>query len=163
MKLNFILTPEDVIHFNRYHLRRSTGLFRRLFPYLIFLGFVVYVLYNSWNDLRWTTLAVILITAFLFFLLILGNQALLRWHVNRIIKTNPSLTGEREIELDGQKLYYRFRDREQAYNLGDLVKVDENKHAIYIFDVRQTAIIVPLRAFSSEQEKETFLGRVQTQ
>src|SRR5690606_37968184 len=83
--------------------------------------------------------------------------------VNRIIKTNPSLTGEREIELDGQKLYYRFRDREQAYNLGDLVKVDENKHAIYIFDVRQTAIIVPLRAFSSEQEKETFLGRVQTQ
>lgn len=163
MKLNFILTPEDVIHFNRYHLRKSTGRFRRLFPYLIFLAFVVYVIYNSWNDLRWSTLAIIMITAFLFLLLIVGNQTLLRWHVNRIIKTNPSLTGEREIELDENKLYYRFSDREQEYTLSDLKEVEENKHAIYIFDAKQTAIIVPLHAFVSEQEKESFLGKVQIQ
>lgn len=162
MKLNFVLTPEDVIHFNRYHLRQSTSLIRRLFPYLIFLAFLVYVIYNSWNDFNWSTLIIIFVTAILFFLLIVGNQALLRWHVKKIIKSNPSLTGEREIELDDQKLYYRFNDRENEYNLSDLKKVHQNKHAIYIFDIRSAAIIVPLHAFASEKEKDFFLGMVQT-
>lgn len=161
MKLNFILTTEDVIHYNQYHLRHTTGLLRRLFPYLVFLGFLIYVIYHSRDNFTWATGIIILFTAFLFFLLILGNQLLLRWHVKKIIKGNPSLTGEREIEIDEGKLYYRFNERENQYNISDLVRIYENKHAIYIFDNRSFAIIVPQHAFRSPEEKEYFLGFVQ--
>jgi hypothetical protein len=161
MKLNFILTPEDVIHFNRYHLRQTTGLIRRLFPYLIFLGFLIYVVYQSWNNFTWATALIIFITAFLFFMLIMGNQLLLRWHVKKIIKGNPSLTGRREIEIDNGMLYYRFNNKENQYSINDLVRIYENKHAIYIFDNRSYAIIVPQHAFHSPQEKENFLVNVQ--
>jgi hypothetical protein len=161
MKLNFTLTPEDVIHFNRYHLRQSTGLIRRLFPYLIFLGFLIYVVYHSWNEFTWATALIIFITAILFFMLIMGNQLLIRWHVKKIIKGNPSLTGQREIEVNNGKLFYRFNDKENQYNVNELVRVYENKHAIYIFDTRSFAIIVPQHAFDSPKQKETFLGYVQ--
>lgn len=157
MKLNFYLTPEDVIHFNRYHLRETTGLLRRLFPYLIFLGFLIYVVYHSWNNFSWATALIIFITAFLFFMLILGNQLLLKWHVKKIIKGNPSLTGQREIEIINGMLFYRFNDKENQYNIHELVRMNENKHAIYIFDSRSFAIIVPQHAFHSSKEKETFL------
>jgi hypothetical protein len=160
MKLSFVLTPEDVIHFNRYHLRQTSGLLRRIFPYLIFLGFLIYVIYHSWDDFSWATALIIIVTGFLFFMLILGNQLLLRWHVKKIIKGNPSLTGKREIEVQNGMLYYRFNDRENQYDIQELVSVYENKHAIYIFDSKSYAIIVPQHAFHSRQEKEHFLGHV---
>ncbi len=161
MKLKFILTPDDVIHFNRYHLSKTTGLIRRLFPYLIFSAFIVYVIYHSRDEFTWATAIIVIITALLFALLIIGNHLLLRWHVKKIIKSNPSLTGEREIEIEDDRLSYRYNDKENTYDLKDLIQMHENKHALYIFDSRSFAIIVPQHAFTSIQEKEKFINRIQ--
>ena len=156
MKLKFKLTAEDVLRFNQFYLKRSSGFIRKYLPYLIFTGFVIYVVYKSWNNFTMAVAGIILITALLFLMLILANRFILRWHIKKIIQKNPSLTGDREIEIVGGQFIYRFHGKENTYPVDQLSRIVREK-AVYLIDDNAMAIIVPGHAFKSEAERKEFL------
>ena len=161
MKITFELSNDDIVHFNKYVITRSSNFFRRSFPYWIFGLFLIYIIYKSWNDFHYSSLILVLITAFLFYLIIWGSSKLMDYNIRKLVKRNPRLTGYRELELKEGQLVYRFDNNEKTYQKEDFQRIEESNDYIYLFNQRTSAIIIPRRSFDSEQQKEKFKALLQ--
>jgi len=157
MKISFELTERDLVDFNKHMINRTAKISRKVFPLVIFAFFLSYIVYKSWGNFNPSTLIIVLITGIFFYFIMWGSNRLLDFNIKRLVKKNPSLTGQRALEVTDHQVIYYFDQGEKLYDKSSFNKLEQSNNCLYLFTNKAAAIIIPERAFDTNEQKAEFL------
>lgn len=160
MNLNFELTESDILAFQHQLSNKKLILFKPI-PLITAIGIPAYVLISSNGNLNELYDWLPLIAGLIVFYYMLSSFRLKKGTEN-FVKNNPGLVGDREIQLSDDELTYISAEAQTTYDLGKFQNIIEQRNHIFLFIGKDTAVIVPKRAFSEESQKNEFLIKVNT-
>jgi hypothetical protein len=163
MEIEYTLTPDDAIAFQRYHFKASLSsrqfFLRRLF-WGILASILVFIIFSGWKSV-WGVLAVLLF--WLVYLLMIPLS--IRWSINAFGKRmkkegeNKALWGKRRLTIDAQGLFEKSEVGETRLRWDGVERVVETADYIFIYVTTVSAHVIPKKSF---QDKEQALEFYQT-
>lgn len=163
MKIKYNLTEDDYVNFNIYHLKNSSSLKRsiminRFLTPLIFLV-MPFVLGNI-SNISFGYWAVIFVLTYILWV-VLYEKNLYKINKKRIIKmlkenSNEGLLGEKTLEVDEKQIKSIDKSGESTIYIKTIKNIVEDKEYIFVYTNSVEAIVIPLRAFSNNEDKEKF-------
>lgn len=163
MRIKYNLTEDDYINFNMYHLKNSDTLkksimINRYVTPLIFL-IIPFVLRKISNIPFWYWAIVFTITYIIWGVSYEKNlYKINKKRIKKMLKesSNEGLVGEKILEIDGEYIRSKSYARESNIHIKSIKNIKEDDNYIFIYVNSIEAVIVPLRAFNSKEEKENF-------
>lgn len=165
MQYQYEITPDDFVAFNVYFaetdpvIRKTQQKLRRGTTMLVFFGGLIFMLALD----HFTPVAVILygaLAAFWFWLYPRWVHRNLKKNVDRTIKSasNKSICGSKTFTMDETSCTLTGENENSTYEYSAFQKtVDDGGH-IYLFLDDISALIIPARAFPSDDAKAAFLA-----
>ena len=163
MRIKYNLTEDDYINFNMYHLKKSDSLkksimINRFLTPVIFL-IMPFVLGKISNIPFWYWAVVFVLIYILW--VAFYEKNLYKINKKRIIKmlkenSNEGLLGEKILDIDGEYIKSISDVRESTIHIKVIKNIIEDNDYIFIYLNSVEAIIVPLRAFKNNKEKDKF-------
>lgn len=160
MEIEFTLTPQDIVAFNRYHYMNSPALRRsywRGFLWGAVAAIMLFIMFSGWKS-WWNALFPVL---FLLIYMILFPLSVRR-NINalgRRMQTegkNRGVWGKHYIRIDEQELFEKTDVGESRWRWIGIERVVENNEYIFIYVSTTSAHAIPKRCFSSSEQAEAF-------
>lgn len=165
MDIKFSLTLNDYIDFNLYHMKHSKSMKRDfiilkyIVPVILLIcSFILYHLSGSGDNIR------------VYFYIVFGTAIYMvifpRIYVNQIRKgiikivnegNTEDLFGEQTISLKENYLENNTVGGCEQVKYDSIKRVEVNKQHVYIYKNAIEAFIIPISAFSSQEEKDKFM------
>ncbi len=168
MEVTYTLQPHDFEQLQKYFARRNGGISSRwvivIAGVMALCLFVVNLLgdpnrqrmLSQWRNSPWVMVAsylvpFLMVATFWFVVLRLNSaQQKAQW------KTNPALTHPHTTRITPQHLYNRDATGENIAYWQSLHEVTQDEHCLYFFTTKETAYVVPRRAFADAAQAEQF-------
>jgi hypothetical protein len=163
MQIEYDLSPDDLLYFQRYHWRHSPALQRQYrlgFIASPLLGFLAGVTLVGWErPLVWIG---VFMTAAVFYAAVYG------WCVRRSLRStisavlaegkNRGVLGRHTIELRPDGLREATDVNDTVHTWRGVERIEADEHFIFIYTQAMMAHGIPRRAFSTPEEAERFLA-----
>jgi hypothetical protein len=149
MIIKYILKSEDLIAFHKKNLKDNSFLFKN---YIFIIATLFAIVYCYYHPPRHNTVPIYSINAFMISFIInilvyVGIIYLVRYiYVDRIrssILKNPSLIGEREIQVNEDWLELKTKNIKSEIPLSSIKQILSYKNYYFIYIDNQIAIIIP--------------------
>ncbi|MGI6152467.1 MAG: YcxB family protein [Christensenellaceae bacterium] len=162
MKLNYCLTAEDYIAFNRFHQANSKQ-GRRALPFAIVFSSACAALFMVSGYLRNGTvspLPLILVPVFVFICLVIPRLSIKSAVRNMIKRGRPEeFTGERTFEICGDTVTSTTYQQKTEVPIGNITSIKEDAARLYIYFSAIQAFVIPFSAFG-EGQKDELIGYI---
>lgn len=138
------LSEKDYMYFNRYAARKTLWIALSAYFVIVFL-IMAMILYQDCfhHD---TDLLLSFAVALVFTVLVgLTELFVLNVRVKAAFQSNRLLKNKTKVSIDGHGIQESSAISELKISYGDVYKVGESKHGIYIFVAKNVAIIIPKR------------------
>jgi len=169
MKLNYILSEQDYIDFNIYHMKTSKTMIRsvmiqRLMGPVVFTIFA-YLAYRISNIslLYWSV--IFLIASILWFLYYPKSlEKKLKKHIYKLLSEdeNRGLLGNQKLEMYDEELTVTNETGSSKVNYSVFNRIDYTEKHIFAFNSSVSAYIIPLTAFENETKMKKFYDEFKT-
>lgn len=168
MEVTYTLQPQDFEHLQKFFARRNSGVSSRwviaiaLGMLICLIGFNLLLDPNrqrvllQWRSSPWAMTAsylvpFVVVAAFWFVVLRLSSsQQKNQW------RTNPALTQPHTTRITPQHLYNSDASGENIAYWQSLHEVAEDEYCLYFFTTKETAYVVPRRAFADAAQATHF-------
>ena len=169
--VEFERTVEDTIEFNVFHMSHSPSIRQRaLFAQIIVavLVFIVslavgYLLNPDKRALTYFDYALFLVLSVAsFFIFPYLNKAEVIQGLRKVTKEgdNKAILGHQTISLTPEHLFVKTPGSESKYAWASIDKIVQNGKYIFLYISSISAIVVPKKAFSTENELQEFVAYV---
>lgn len=154
MKISYEFMAEDYWKFNKFAITKVPRLRNGILKQLIFMPIIFMVLNYMMNMPLWMTIVecIIFIPIFYGFLMIQLRARSLKY-----IKGNKAMLCEHIFEIDEEGIKGYTENTNSNYNWNTIRNLMENKEYVYLFFDEVMAVIIPKRAFSTEEEAIEFV------
>ncbi|MEL7145133.1 MAG: YcxB family protein [Bacteroidota bacterium] len=152
MKLTYTLTTEDLIAFNVHNKSRGS-LLAKLFKNGIFLAAYGYIIYSlRERSVSWEVIGIFVGISVIAFLLTKRFVQPVKWAITKTVEQDPSLIGERTIELGQKGILYTTPKENTRLMWDDLNAIEENKRYFFIYTDKNIAFFFPKQSLYSEAQ-----------
>ena len=167
MKLNFELTTEDFVKWQEYYMKNHGPFFARHMKW-IFLVLMAAIFFgqilpdfqnNSLEFIDWRRIMPmgIFLVLGIYFFFRFRKGGLYKGAMEKLIKNNPQLIGEREMEFFDETFRITLPDEVAEIRYEGVYKWESNDEYDYIFKSKNLAFIIPRRIFANEMEYQEFV------
>lgn len=167
MHVEYVLTKEDYLEFNIFHMTYSKSLRKSLFVqrYLVSFIFLIvpFVVARFTSIPLWYWLTVF---GLVYVLWVVFYWKYFRWTLGRRISRmidegkNVDMLGKQSLRLDEDGIVNTSRLSESKTNYEAVEKVIETKEYVYIYISSIMAYIIPVKSFGSIDQKEELINKL---
>ncbi len=174
MKFTFELTEQDYIDFNLFFTKNSRAIKRQriilwvLFTIVPVMAGLIDIFFKRKGNINIFTIYgfcfLLLLSIVFFFLFPKIWEKIIYRNVKKVMRdgTKNNILGERSIifEEDNFNLITKYEKIFMTYK--KIAEIKQSDVAIYLYTSPTTALIMPLRIFSSEKEKNNFISFIES-
>lgn len=168
MTLNYTLTEEDYLNFNRYYLESSKDFKRMvLITRLIALAGMVLVFGMMLREVAEQPIFIVVIAVTELLLLAMGifakkllMVATLRQVRKVLRKQNPEGFGEVTLTFDGKTIKTDSKKSTTEVPVKEIETIADKYDTVLLYISTASAFIIPHRAFESDTQREEFLAAI---
>lgn len=164
MKFEFDLNEDDYLKFNISNMNNSNTLRKNLLIHKYSVPICWIILTFLWGEISSVPALIWLITfGFISIIWICCFRKYAEfkttWYSKRELKNkNGGLyIGRRTVEINNDQLYTTSEYIQNSVNLRDTEKIIVEKEYVYVYISQISAIIIPLRIFKDNKEKDVFV------
>lgn len=164
MKFEFELTEQDYIDFNMFYMYDSKYLRRQIkashiictiIPVLMGI-FTLLVTDNK--EYTFFILMIVLSIVILIFFPKLFKRIILKKTKKYLFEKKNTVLGNKILEFDEEGINEKTSHGESVTKYSAIIDIKKSDKAIYLFNTAFSAFIIPVRVFTSVEEKEKFLN-----
>ena len=160
MKIDFTLTQQDLLEFNKYLMKTQKLKYRTYFIRGLLIAYFIYFFYNEiQRGLDWGSLVIVIIVVGIFYIIARITSRPIEKAVKKSIKNNPDSIGARTIEITDDELIYTTPSMESRFKIGSFDRVEITNELIMVFTGKTHAILLP-RSAVSESEIEQIKAKL---
>jgi hypothetical protein len=156
MKFEYQLTQKDLSDFNSYYFWKNKKA-NVVLNVLVVAAAFLFFLNKSGRQINIGLAIACLSVGMVFYFLILTNQLK---SYGKLFKENGPLLAKKQVEITDE--YYSFEDEfeEGKIKWRAFSKVEEGRHAVYLFMGSPFGVIIPKTAFENEVRVSEFINYV---
>lgn len=163
MKLNFEITTQDMVNWQNYYVKNHASFFVKNIKWFVIIPMVL-ISFRTLSDLSQGIYGNVMLDL----IFPIGLVALLGYYyfgkggfyaraMKKMIKNNPQLTGEREMEFKDETFRIQTPESNSEIRYDSLFKWESTGEYEYLFQSKQIAFIIPRHVFADELEYQAFV------
>lgn len=166
MKLNYWIVDKDLVAFNKFITKKKSIPLLKYRTFLFIVAIFLYVGNRRDFDLEaFTRNDYIILTVTTIFLVVMRSIGSMAqdWLVSVSIQQREDfkkLVGKQELLLENDSLSVIGDNNTEKYELEQFTKIKSTKEHVFLFTSPSTAVIIPVKAFKSEGDKNKLIDVV---